>query len=189
MSKSKKEKAQSQLDKYVALQNEIKEFKASLEGKAKEELNKIEQDLIKESDEVNEKVQASELKLSADGYAEACKAIKALISKTTVAWQQVQMMLDIYDAWNEATEPTKVTYKNLDATLRQLGQLQFSGVEEWQACDTVNKYMEASGLKDAYLEATEQLYFYAEKHNAVMQAQEALDGAANLVSPEAANRK
>lgn len=188
MSKTKKETVQTQLDKYVALQNEIKEFKASLEGKTKEELDQIEQDLIKESDDVNEKVQASEFDLSADGYADACKAICKLIEKTSVAWQQVQMMLDIYNAWDESAIPSKITYKNLDATLRQLGQLQFSGVDEWNACSVVNNYMEGSGLKDAYLEATEKLYFYAEKHNAIMQAQEAIEGAANLTSPEAANK-
>lgn len=190
MTKTKKEATeQTQLDKYVALQNEIKDFKKSLEGKSKDELNKIEQELIKESDKVNEEVQTSKYDLSKENYVETCKAINLLISKISVAWQQVEMMIDIYNAWDEAATPKKITYKNLDATLRQLGQLQFTGVEEWNACKLINTYIEKSGLRDAYLEATEKLYVYAEKHNAIMQAQEAIEGKENLASPEAANRK
>lgn len=190
MSKVKKETAeQTQLDKYIALHNEIEDFKKSLEGKTKEELNKVEQDLIKESDKVNEEVQTSEYDLSKENYVETCRAINLLISKISVAWQQVEMMIDIYNAWDEVAVPKKITYKNLDATLRQLGQLQFTGVEEWNACKVINTYMEKSGLRDSYLEATEKLYVYAEKHNAIMQAQEAIEGKENLASPQAANRK
>lgn len=189
MTKVKKEKAQTQLDKYVAIQKEITDFKATIARKTREELDSAEQELIKESDKVNAEVQAAKFSRTEENYKETCRAVKKLINKATVPWQQVQMMLDINDAWDETTPPVDITYKDLDATLRNLGQLQFSGVDEWTACETVNAYMEQSGLKDKYLEATEKLYLYAEKHNAVMQAQEALEGAAKLASPEAANKK
>lgn len=182
------EKIQSQLDKYVALQKELADYKKNLEGKTKEELNSIEQELIKETDAANDKIQKSEFKLQKSNYVETCKAITMLSNKISVQWQQVQMMLDIYNTWDEASTPKKITYKNLDATLRQLGQLTFTGIDELTACDLINKYMEESGLKEAYLEATEKLYFMAEKHNAVMQALEAIEGQENLASPVAANR-
>jgi len=54
----------------------------------------------------------------------------------------------------------------LDATLRTLGEMKFTGYSEWAAVVAINKYFES--LHDEYESATEKIYDIASKHNAII---------------------
>jgi hypothetical protein len=56
----------------------------------------------------------------------------------------------------------------LDGTLRTLGEMQFTGYNEWAAVVAVNKYFES--LREAYITNSEKVYDVAMKHNEIMDA-------------------
>ena len=68
-------------------QKQLQEFDASLEGKTLEELKAIEQDIIKEAEDLDKEVSETEFKLPKKNYATVAKAIHTLLEKKTVQWQ------------------------------------------------------------------------------------------------------
>ena len=88
----------------------------------------------------------------------------------TVQWQYTLGLVGLYDFWNPEKKSKKIPYAQLDAILRTLGQMQFTGYTEWAAVVAINKYFEP--LHNAYVDATEKTYDIASKHQAVMQKME-----------------
>ena len=68
--------------------------------------------------------------------------------------------------WDPENFPGNVGYPMLDATLRTIGEMKFTGYEEWAAVVAINKYFET--LHKEYEEATEKIYDIASKHNAIV---------------------
>ena len=104
--------------------------------------------------------------LPTKGYDELAKAIHLLLNKQTSQWQYTLGLVTMYEFWDEKKHPKEVNYPTLDGTLRTLGSMSFTGYDEWKAVITINNYFEPMRAK--YVELTNEIYFNAEKHNAVM---------------------
>ena len=148
-------------------QKMLKEFEASLEGKSLEELEKIESLLIADADANDQKVSKLEFDLPKENYKEVAEGIRMLLNKQTVQWQYTLGLVGLYDFWNPEKRAKKIPFAQLDAILRTLGQMQFTGYNEWAAVVAINKYFEP--LHNGYVDATEATYDIASKHNIVME--------------------
>ena len=148
-------------------QKMLEEFEASLEGKTLEELEKIESLLIADADANDQKVSKLEFDLPKENYKEVAEGIRMLLNKQTVQWQYTLGLVGLYDFWNPEKRAKKIPFAQLDAILRTLGQMQFTGYNEWAAVVAINKYFEP--LHNGYVDATEATYDIASKHNIVME--------------------
>ncbi len=157
-------------------QKMLKDYENSLNSKTFEELEKIESQLIAEADENDQKVSKTEFDLPKENYKEVAMSIRKLLNKQTVQWQYTLGLVGLYDFWNPEKKSKKIPYAQLDAILRTLGGMQFTGYEEWAAVVAINKYFEP--LHNAYVDATEKTYDIASKHQAVMQKMEDIKKAA-----------
>ena len=153
-------------------QKMLKEFEDSVKGKTLEELEKIESQLIAQADENDQKVSKLEFDLPKDNYKIVAEGIRMLLNKQTVQWQYTLGLVGLYDFWNPEKKAKKIPFAQLDAILRTLGQMQFTGYNEWAAVVAINKYFEP--LHNDYVEATEKTYDIASKHQIVMQAMDNL---------------
>lgn len=162
----------------------MSDFKKTIQNASIDELKKIEQEVIKEADDVNKEVQETTFVLPDEDYVDVAVAIRGLLSKVKVQWQYAQAMVDMYDFWNPETKPKSVVYGLLDATLRQLGQMEFEGHAEWKAVTTVNAYFEP--IKEQYIEVSTKIFDVADKHNTIL---EKLDAMEKMSKPLANNEE
>lgn len=153
-------------------QKELEKFKKSLEGKNLEELQKMEQDVIKKLDKNDEKLKKTEYALPSENYEVVATAIRKFINTKTVQWQYTLAMVGMYDFWDPKNKAEKITYYSLESVLRILGEMQFTGYEEWAAVIAINKYFEP--LQKQFADATEKTYDLSAQHNEIMQAMEKL---------------
>ncbi len=145
---------------------ELKVFEQSLEAKTLEELQALEQEIVKEAEEADKEVSSKEFKLDKKNYQTVAQGIRNLLNKKTVQWQFTLGMVAMYDFWDPEKNPGKVLYPMLDGTLRALGDATFTGYEEWASVVAINKYFE--GIRQEYVDTTEKVYDIAAKHNAVI---------------------
>jgi len=165
-------------------QKMLKEFEDSLKGKTLDELEKIEDGLIVDADENDKLISKTEFDLPAENYKEIAEGIRHLLNKQTVQWQYTLGLVALYDFWDPENKADKIPYAQLDAVLRTLGQMQFTGYQEWAEVVAINKYFEP--LHNAYVDVTEKTYDIASKHQAVMQAMDAIKNPGQSdVTPEA----
>ena len=163
-------------------QKQLNEYTASLKGKTLEELEAIESQLIADADANDQKVSKLEFDMPKDNYQVVAEGIRMLLNKQTVQWQYTLGMVGMYDFWNPTKIAKKIPFAQLDSILRTLGNMQFTGYEEWAAVVAINKYFEP--LHSGYVEATDVTYFIASKHQAVMQAMEAIKTASETKSTD-----
>ena len=109
----------------------MSDFKKTIQNATIDELKKLEQDVIKEADKVNKEVQETTFVLPKNDYRITAFAIRDLLDKVSVQWQYAQAMVDMFNFWDPDEKQESVVYGLLDATLRQLGQMEFKGFEEW----------------------------------------------------------
>ena len=147
-------------------EKEINDFKKSLEGLSVDELKKIEQELIAEADAVDKSIVNTTFDLPDENYTEVAEAIKYFLDKQQVQWQYTLSMIGMYDFWTDE-KPENIPFPQLDAVLRALGGMQFTGYKEWAMVLAINKYFEP--LREKYAEITEQAYFVAGKHQMIME--------------------
>ena len=147
---------------------QLKAFEQSLEAKTLEELKALEQEIIKEADDIDKEVSSKEFKLDKTNYAIVAQGIRDLLNKKTVQWQFTLGMVAMYDFCDPKKNPGKVVYPMLDGTLRALGDATFTGYEEWASVVAINKYFE--GIRQEYITTTEKVYDMASKHSAVIDA-------------------
>ena len=157
---------------------QLSDFKKSIENATEAELKKIEQDVIKEADDVNKEVQETKFDLPEENYVDVAVAIQGLLGKVKVQWQYAAAMAEMYEFWNPEKKPSTVVYGLLDATLRQLGQMEFTGISEWKAVMTVNSYFEP--IKEKYITVSQKIFDVADKHNAIL---EKLDEIEKMTKP------
>ncbi|MBO5004768.1 MAG: hypothetical protein J6D03_05920 [Clostridia bacterium] len=148
------------------LKEKYDEFVKTLDGLDQKALEELEQKIIKESDEYQQSLNTKMFDLPKKNYEETAKAIQALLSKQTIQWQYTLGLVTMYEFWDPKKNPKKVNYPTLDGTLRTLGSLSFTGYDEWKAVVIINDYFEP--LRGDYVDATNEIYLNAEKHNAVM---------------------
>ena len=149
-------------------QKELQKFTKSLEKKTLEELEKLEAEIIAEADKNGEELGKKEFDLPEENYETVANAIRMFLNKQSVQWQYTLGMVSMYDFWDPAKRSAKIPYPHLDSILRTLGGMQFCGYEEWAAVVAVNKFFEP--LQKAYMEATQETYDIASRHDAVIRA-------------------
>lgn len=168
-----KKTTNTEVDPRLERVKKMSEFKKSIENASEDELKKIEQDVIKEADKVNKEVQETTFKLPEENYVDVAVAIQGLLAKVKVQWQYAAAMVEMYEFWNPEKKPDTVVYGLLDATLRQLGQMEFTGIAEWKAVTTVNSYFEP--IKEQYIEVSTKIFDVADKHNAILEKLDAIE--------------
>lgn len=147
-------------------QKELAEFTKKVKEMSLDELKKLEQEIIAEGDKINEEVAKLEYDLPAKDYAVVAEGIRTLLNKQTVTWQFTLGMVSMFDFWNPEKRSKKIPYPMLDSTLKTLGDLQFTGYNEWAAVVAINKYFEP--LREKYIISLEKIYDNAAKHNTVV---------------------
>lgn len=145
-------------------QKELEDYKKSLDGKTNEELRKIEEELIADAEALDKRISETTFDLPVENYAEAAKAAKTLLNKQSVTWQHTLAMVGMYDFWTEKN-PGKIPYAQLDALLHTIGELKFTGYDEWAMVVALNKYLEPLAKK--YQDITSEIYDIANKHSEV----------------------
>lgn len=145
---------------------EIQDYEKSLKNKSVEELRALEKELVKQADKIDKEVSATEYDLPKENWKEVCLGIRLMLNKKTVEWKFALSFVSMYDFWDPENYPKKVKYPMLDATLRTLGELQFTGYAEWAAVVAVNKYFEV--IRPLYVDTVEKVFDVASKHNAIM---------------------
>lgn len=145
---------------------QLNEFKQSLKSMTADELKKFEQDIIKQADEADKTTTELEFDMPKENYKEVAEAVRMMLNKKTVEWRFTLGLVAMYDFWDPNLRSEKIKYPMLDSTLRTLGELQFTGYNEWSAVVVVNKYFE--GLRQPYVDATEKIYDIAAKHSAII---------------------
>lgn len=163
-----------QLEKQKALEA----YKKEMSDKSLEEILEIEKGVVKEADEINEKISKYQFKLGSKGYKEAAAAIRYFLDKQTVTWQYTVGMITMYEFWNPTSNPKTVGYPMFDGTLRTLGELKFTGYDEWKKVIIINDYFK--DIRDEYAELTEEIWDNASKHSILCDRIQILD-------PKAAN--
>lgn len=165
------------------LDDETLQFKEKV-GKIDDltELEKIEQDIIKEID-TNDKILADKEYELPEQTAfrgqvftreKVCQMIFDLLGNQSVGWQMTLGLFDVMDYWrgmSKKKEP-KIKYQYYDATLRLLGQQQYKGYEMLRSILVVNSLF--TDTRDEYLEDLSYTYFLANKHDAVLQRMDAI---------------
>ena len=151
-------------------QKMLKQFEEEVKGKTLEELEKLESELIAKADENDQKISKLEFDLPTENYKEVAEGIRMLLNKQTVQWQYTLGLVGLYDFWNPEKKAKKIPFAQLDAILRTLGQMQFTGYNEWAAVVAINKYFEP--LHNGYVDATEATYDIASKHDIVIRKME-----------------
>lgn len=160
-------------DPRIERAKKLAEFKKSLEGLNEDELKAKEEELVKEADVVNNEVQETVIALPGSHKA-AFKAIRSLLDNVKVNWQFASAMAELYDFWDPSKgKAGDIPYGLLDATLRYLGQLEFTGYDQWKAVSTANEYFEP--IKSKYIEVSSKIYDVADKHNAILEKMDAYD--------------
>ena len=147
---------------------ELNDYKQSLEGKTLEELEALEQEVVKEADKLNEEMSNAALKVPTKNYKEAATAIRRTLNKQSIQWQYALGMINMYETWDPDNKPEKVPYPTFDATIRMLGALQYTGYDEWKDVVMFTEFFEP--VKDEYTKISQGVYDNADKHCAIQDA-------------------
>ena len=171
-----------------SLEEIAKQFDDELEEYVKE-VNKIEdrallldmeQEVMKEQDEVSDYLKKVEYDLPKDVVFDGVKytvkdiATKIIyfLNKKEVEWQYTLGLYQLVKFW-KSENPTTITYGAYDSTLRLLNQVSFKGYSEWKDILAVNEYMKHG--HERYSKDTSWVYFCSEKHNTIMDRMKVLD--------------
>lgn len=147
---------------------DLNDYKNSLEGKTLEELEALEQEIIKEADKLNEDMSNAKLKVPTKNYKEAAMAIRRALNKQSVQWQYTLGMVNLYDAWDPEKRKAELAYPIIDATIRTLGALQYKGYDEWKDVIMCTEFFEP--IKEEYTKISMGVYDNADKHCAIQDA-------------------
>ena len=145
---------------------QLAEFEKSLKEMSVEELKAKEQEIIKAADENDEALNKKVFNLPTENYKIVAKSIRMILNKQTVEWRFTLGMVSMYEFWNPEKFPKTITYPMLDATLRTIGEMKFTGYDEWASVVAINKYFEET--HDEYEACTEKIYDIASQHSAII---------------------
>lgn len=152
------------------------------------ELEKLEQDIIKEQDKVKEFIKTVTFDLPAEvlydgerfGARDIVNKIIYFLNKKEVEWQYTRGMLELVKFWKtDNCKPTKIEYGAYDSTLRLLNQIPYKGYTEWRDINAVNEYFK--GAHESYSKDTLWVYFASNKQNIVVDRMKQLDDLKNEI--------
>ena len=154
-------------------QKEFDEYKAKVDAIETEfDLKEMEQELIKEMEVEDERLNNVEYVLGSDTIFDGktyskttvCKLICEQLNKLEVNWSYTVGYFQMHKFWKSS--PEAVNYKVLDSTLRSLQQLKFKGYEDWKSILVINEY-----FKENHEEYTKDMgvaMFLSQKHQAIL---------------------
>lgn len=145
-------------------QKQLQEFKDSLKGLTKEELEAKEKDIMKEIDEANVKATDATFKLPTKGRKDVLASIRYFLNKQSVEWRYVLGMKQLVEALPDTL--TEIKFPLLDTVLNMLGSFKYEGIDEWTKIMAVNDYLKP--LQEQYSEIRELAFDVAERHSAIM---------------------
>ena len=157
----------------IQKQKELEEYKQSIENKTLEELLEIEKEVVKEADDINEKISKYMFKLGTKSYKETAEAIRYFIDKQEIQWQYTVGLITMYEFWDPNKNPKEVSYPMFDGTIRTLGEMKFKGYDEWKKVISINEFFK--DIRDEYAKLTEEIWDNASKHNILIEKIELLD--------------
>jgi hypothetical protein len=149
---------------------EVAKFKDTLKDMTLEQLEELEQKIIKETDEHNDARMKMKFKMPAKNYKEAMTAIRAALDTLTVQWQYALGLKTMYEFFDPEKRTEEVDFPMLDSMLRTLGNAQLHGYDQWNYVVTISEYFDP--IREDYAKASQQVYVDAEKHNMVMKEME-----------------
>lgn len=152
------------------MQKSAAEFKETLKDKTLEELEAIEQDLIKEFDELNDKRKETEFTLPTKNWKETSEAICKFLDKKEAAWNVGFALIGIYEFWKQEKNPKKIPFAVFELTIQTLGELTYKGYDEWTAIAGVNKWFEP--MHPHYAEIVMNMRHLGLKHSVVQDLME-----------------
>ena len=150
----------------LEMQAELEKIRQMLDTLTVEELQQLEQEIVAEAEATDKEVAATTFEMPAENYDVAAEAIRFFLNKRTVQWQYTLGMVGMYDFWGEVPAEN-IPYPQLDSILRVLGEMQFTGYEEWVRIVMLNKFFEP--LREQYVNVTQKVYDVATKHNMIME--------------------
>lgn len=150
------------------IQKGTAEFKATLDGKTMEELKEIEQQLIKEFDELNDRRKVAEFDLPTKGWKEASETICRFLDTKEAQWNVGFALIGIYEYWKQEKNPKKIPFAVFELTIQTLGELTYKGYEDWTAIAGINKWFEP--VHPVYAEIVMGMRYLGMKHSAVQDA-------------------
>ena len=145
---------------------EVAKFKETLKNMTLQQLQELEQKVIKETDEHNEARMKLKFKMPAKNYKEAMEAIRMALNSMTVQWQYALGLKAMYEFFDPEKRSEEVEFPMLDSMLRTLGNAQLKGYDQWCAVVTISDYFEP--IREAYATAGAEVYIDAERHNAIV---------------------
>lgn len=158
--------AKKQLTVFEENKKKYDKFVKSLDGKTPEELLKIEKKLIKEIEANDKEVSETKLELPREGYEKAAETVRYFLSKQTIGLQYIESMLALINMWPEQyPEDGKMNVPPFDAAMTSLGQLQYTGIDDWNRIKNLNEYVKP--LSDIYAQFKAKTYLLAEEHSAL----------------------
>ena len=142
------------------------DFAEELKKMNKEELEALEKELIDNADAVDKELNDMKFDLPDEDREKIYGYIREFIDKQAYSWEYTLGASAMYSVWDVNNK--SVSYAALDSTLRTLGQLTFTGHDEWDKVIAINKYFES--IHKQYVEATDKIYDVAQKHSMVIDA-------------------
>ena len=153
---------------------ELQEFNLQVSEIADDkQLDELEQEIMKEQDEVNEYLRTVQYQLPDsvifDGEKfslnDIAKNIVYFVNKREVEWKYTLGLYQLVKFW-KSQNPTVIDYGVYDSTLRILNQNSFKGYQEWKDILACNEYLKSA--HESYSKDTSWLIFVSEKHNMIM---------------------
>lgn len=152
------------------MQQGTAEFKASLEGKELPELEEIEQTLIKEFDDLNDKRKETKFALPKENWEEISSVICKFLDKRETSWNVGFALIGIYEFWKQAKNPKVIPFAVFELTIQTLGELNYKGYAEWTAIASVNKWFEP--IHPEYSDIVLNMRYLGMKHSALQDVME-----------------
>lgn len=157
-----------------------------------ERLEELEQEVIKEQDEVNQYLKEVTYELQPSVVFEGetfkltdvAKSIIYFINKREVEWKYTLGLYQLVNFWKRSN-PTTVEYSVYDSTLRILNQNTYKGYSEWKDILVCNEYFKSA--HESYSKDTSWLIFESEKHNIVIDRMTALNKLQNEIEQPCCN--
>lgn len=165
---------ESAKDFAVRLQKQVDDYKSEVHKlKTKEELDAEEKKCIDEIDKYDEYLKNTEYDLlkevTYDGTTYSRKdiaiAIVYFLNKTEVKWDFTLGLYELSKLWRNDVE--KLSFHEMDSTLRCLDQCTFKGYKEWKDILAINEFFKAN--HEQFTIDTAGTIYLAQRHNTVLE--------------------
>lgn len=145
-----------------------------------EELNKMEESIMKEQDDINSYLKTVQYELpngvdfDDEHYTvkEIANKVIYFVNKKEVEWKYTLGLYQLIKFW-KTNNPSVIDYGVYDSTLRILNQISFQGFSEWRDILACNEYFKSA--HESYSKDTSWLIFVSEKHNVILDRMKVLE--------------